>query len=277
MQPRFDFVARIHRHDVPGIREMHVEGKIRDLGAVKNFRNHPYLKHHLPSDVSISWTHLDEGQRLEPHTHPVPSMVIIASGQGRSIGDSEVGFCGGDVVYIPEHNSHGFVGGEGGFWALSVQFQETAIFETEVDPLTQYAQLEEINDVKPLQVIKRENLDSLHEVEVDGEIHRLGLVKNFASHPVMRDFLPEHLSLAWVRLGRGETLHTHRHPEDSMILVTEGEGSAMGGISGYLKEGDVVYVPEGHPHGFSGEGDGFWALSVQFSKTSLYYRPTRDR
>jgi quercetin dioxygenase-like cupin family protein len=197
-------------------------------------------------------------------------MIIIVKGKGRSIGDSQVSFEGGAVLHIPAYNSHGFVGGPGGFWALSVQFQETAIFESQRDPLTKYADATHSFVAEPIEVIHRGDLDSISHAEVGDEIHELGDVRNFGSHPTMRAFLPEDLSLAWVRLARGQELKVHRHPEDSMIIVTEGEGSALGEVNGYIKEGDIVYVPEGHAHGFAGEGAGFWALSIQFANASLY-------
>ncbi len=272
-KPVNDFVARIKRSEIPGIHEMNVEGALRDLGVVKNFRNHGYLEGHLPAGVSISWTHLDGGQELEPHTHPVPSMIVIASGQGRSIGDSEVTFEGGDVLYIPAFNSHGFVGVENGFWALSIQFQETAIFESETDPLTSYSG--ERVPGREISVIRRGDLPTIREAEVNGETHDLGMVKNFAGNSLLKGLLPDELAMAWVHLDRGQTLQTHRHQEPSMILLTEGEGSCMGEVSCYLGEGDIVFVPPNHDHGFSGEGTGFWGLSIQFAPTSLYEEDPR--
>ncbi len=268
--PEFEHIARIRREEIPGIHDMKVDGEVRELGIVQSFRGNAYLKHHLPETLSISWTHLEEGQELEPHTHPVPSMVIIVKGMGRSLGDTDVGFRTGDVLYIPPFNSHGFVGGKGGFWALSVQFQETAIFESERDPLTTYAKDTHSFDSRPIEVISRDSLETITSAIVDGEKHELGMVKNFSSNTSMRGFLPTTLSLAWVHLNRGEELSVHRHPEDSMIIMTQGQGSVLGDMNGYIKEGDVVYVPQGHAHGFVGEGSGFWGLSIQFSKSSLY-------
>ena len=48
IQPDYGYVAHVRRDQVPGIHEMRVEGEVRDLGVVKNLRNHPYLDAHLP-------------------------------------------------------------------------------------------------------------------------------------------------------------------------------------------------------------------------------------
>ena len=105
---------------------------------------------------------------------------------------------------------------------------------------------------------------------MNGETHALGMVKNFGSHPLLKELLPNNLSMAWVHLDRGQTLQPHRHWEASMILLTEGEGSCLGEVSSYMREGDIIFVPEDHDHGFAGEGLGFWGLSIQFASTSLY-------
>lgn len=37
----------------------------------------------MPSDLSISWAHLDPGEKLDTHRHPVSSL-IIADGEAQS-------------------------------------------------------------------------------------------------------------------------------------------------------------------------------------------------
>lgn len=277
--PEFDYVAHIPRASIRGINDMRVDGAVRDLGEVKNFRNDEYLRRHLPSNVSTSWTHLGPHQVLEPHVHPVPSMIIVTRGRGRSIGDTQVEFRGGDVIYVPAYNSHGFVGLDEGFWALSVQFERVAIFETETDPLTRY--LGDSRDreerAEPLRIISRGDLPSIHEVQIGSRTHDLGIVKNFRSNEHLRDLLPSNLSLAWVRLEDRQQLHAHRHAESSMIIVTEGRGRFLGERLHALEEGDIVFVPEFHVHGFRGGRGGFWGLSVQFGDASLYERPEQPR
>jgi hypothetical protein len=63
-----------------------------------------------------------------------------------------------------------------------------------------------------------------------------------------------------------------------MILVTEGHGAVAGDAAGPIHAGDVVVVPAGARHGFTGvEPDGFWGLSVQFEGPGLYEQPSRPR
>lgn len=136
-----------NRSDIPGITQMHVEGEVRNLGIVKHFKKIPLLAEQLPAHFAIAWVHLEPGEVLETHTHDVASMIIAAEGSASSQGDTEITFHGGDAVFIPAWNLHGFTGGKNGFWGLSIQFNETAIFETKDNPLTQY----ELDNLPPLE------------------------------------------------------------------------------------------------------------------------------
>src|SRR5690606_27891989 len=100
--------------------------------------------------------------------------------------------------------------------------------------------------------------------------HPLGIVKNFSGNRLLKHITPDYFSAAWVRLGPGQELGTHRHDTDSMIIVTNGSGRVIGDLQQALSSGDTVYVPAGCHHGFQGAEEGFWALSIQFEKTSLY-------
>jgi mannose-6-phosphate isomerase-like protein (cupin superfamily) len=122
-------------------------------------------------------------------------------------------------------------------------------------------------------IVRRDEMPAITEAVVNGEVHPLGVVKDFRRHGGLAGFLPASLptSFAWVHLGRGETLAPHVHPCESMIVVTRGEGELVGDTSAALREGDVVMVPRGRVHGFRGAGaDGFWALSIQLEERGLY-------
>jgi quercetin dioxygenase-like cupin family protein len=186
----------------------------------------------------------------------------------------------GDIIHIPAWNLHGFKGlGEDGFEGLSIQFQETAIFESSNTPETTYIDRKKI-PLQERQLIKfqREDLEELSSVEIDGKTKPLGIVKNFRSNTVLNSILDKGFSAAWVHLGDGDELASHQHDEKSMILVTKGTGEAINGIhSTSISTGDGVFVPSGAIHGFRGNGDGFWGLSIQFAQSSLYENPENAR
>ncbi|CBW25705.1 hypothetical protein BMS_0808 [Halobacteriovorax marinus SJ] len=266
-------VHTINRQDLACMTEITLEGEVTQLGEVRNFKSHPYLKTHIPEDISISWSALRSGESLKEHYHPCASVLIITEGQGRSTGDSQVDIKAGDVVYIPEWNLHGFIGkGENGFKALSIQFQETAIFESEENPETTYFDRESVPlEERQLQIITREELPSIHEAIVGGVHHNLGTLKNFSSNTLLQELFPSNFSCSWVKLENGQSLAPHRHQEDSMIILTEGKGCFAADKEFPLKKGDIVFVPEGANHGFKTEANqSFWALSVQFNPTGLY-------
>lgn len=130
---RFEVVKR---EDIPTIRTVEVGGKEYLLGVLKDFRKDERLAQFMPADsgTSISWTRLEPGEVLEIHTHPVPSMIVICEGTGRTIGDEERDIAEGDVVMVPIGSRHGFVGTGTGFWALSVQFEPRGLYEDPADP-----------------------------------------------------------------------------------------------------------------------------------------------
>ena len=126
--------------------------------------------------------------------------------------------------------------------------------------------------------ISRDEIKSLHNVEVDKEEKNLGIVKNFRSNELLNKLLPDFFSAAWVHLDNKEELSLHQHIEKSLILITNGEGVALNGKEELnLKTGDGVYVPTNALHGFRGKNQGFWGLSIQFQAQSLYEDQTKPR
>ncbi len=123
-----------------------------------------------------------------------------------------------------------------------------------------------------MQIIARNDLASINEAIVDGQVHELGVVKIFAQHPEVAQFIPpsSNLAVSWVRLEGGQVLPVHKHPEPSLILICEGSGRTMGSRDRDVAAGDIVLVPSDTWHGFEGTHDGFWALSIQFNGQALY-------
>ena len=263
----------ISRADLACLRQMNVDGKDTFLGEVRHFKSNDFLDINMPNDLSIAWTQMPAGKELPAHYHPCASLLIVTNGVGVSTGDSEIEVKAGDVIYIPEWNLHGFKGkGDNGFRALSIQFQSDAIFSSEEKPETSYFDREQIPlEQRQLIKIPRDQLESIHEVVVNGVTENLGVLKNFGANKILKSKLPEYFSAAWVHLKSGERLNNHKHESDSMIIMTEGEGFATGAVEKDLIAGDIVYIPAGETHGFMGGGrEGFWALSIQFEDMSLY-------
>lgn len=123
-----------------------------------------------------------------------------------------------------------------------------------------------------MQIIARNDLASIDEAIVDGQVHELGVVKVFAQHPEVAQFIPSssNLAVSWVRLEAGQVLPVHKHPEPSLILICEGSGRTMGSADRDVVAGDIVLVPTDTWHGFEGTHNGFWALSIQFNGQALY-------
>lgn len=123
-----------------------------------------------------------------------------------------------------------------------------------------------------MQIVARNDLVSINEAIVDGRVHDLGVVKIFAQHPELAQFIPasSNLAISWVRLEGGQVLPVHKHPEPSLILICEGSGRTMGSRDRDVSAGDIVLVPSDTWHGFEGTHNGFWALSIQFNGQALY-------
>src|SRR5262249_36783357 len=122
----------IRREEIPTLRTAIVDGVQHNLGILKDFRAHPDLCSFLPEDarLAMSWVRLEPEERLDVHVHPIESMIVVAHGAGRTLGDLESPFSDGDIILIPRGCAHGFVGaGDWGFWALSAQFEARGLYE----------------------------------------------------------------------------------------------------------------------------------------------------
>jgi quercetin dioxygenase-like cupin family protein len=122
----------VHREDITTLRSVIIDGHEHNLGILKDFRKHPNLAAFIPDQarLSMSWVHLEPGEILESHVHPTGSMIITAHGEGETLGQLNVPFEDGDVILIPPGVLHGFKGlGDRGFWALSIQFEGSGLYE----------------------------------------------------------------------------------------------------------------------------------------------------
>ncbi|MDF2414328.1 cupin domain-containing protein [Aeromonas sp. 1HA1] len=130
-------VTLVKRDDIPSIRTIEVDGVEHWLGHVKDFMKQPHLLDFLPDDnrVSMAWVRLEAGEELEPHIHPVESMILMCEGGAWTTGDVQANMQAGDALLVPPGKLHGFKGAEpNGFWGLSIQFDSRGLYEDYSDP-----------------------------------------------------------------------------------------------------------------------------------------------
>ncbi len=119
-------VRIVKRADIPRIVSVEQDGHVHQVGELRDFRWSDALRRFMPSEsvFSVSWVGLAEGEMLQVHTHPTQSMMIVYAGQGDLMGDLCRVVKEGDTIVVPPGRRHGFVGGKGGMYALSIQFGE---------------------------------------------------------------------------------------------------------------------------------------------------------
>jgi quercetin dioxygenase-like cupin family protein len=123
----------IPRNAIPTIHSVTQGDEVHQLGELGDFRWNDQLRSFMPapSRFSVSWVRLKEGEVLQPHVHPIPSMMVFYAGSGRMLGDLSRPVAKEDVVVVPAGCAHGFVGGPDGLHGLSIQFGEGLYTEPE--------------------------------------------------------------------------------------------------------------------------------------------------
>ena len=116
----------ISRDAIPPIHSIEQGGEVHELGELRDFRWNDQLRSFMPADsqFSVSWVRLKHDEVLQPHVHPVGSMMIFYAGSGLMLGDLSRPVAKEDVVVVPAGCEHGFVGGPEGLYGLSIQFGE---------------------------------------------------------------------------------------------------------------------------------------------------------
>lgn len=135
------------------------------------------------------------------------------------------------------------------------------------------------NKSTQIQIVSRLDIPALYSIEQEGVVHTIGELRDFQWHSILKDFLPpaEEFSIGWVWLKEDETLKTHVHPVQSMMVFYQGSGKMLGQKEGApLQEGDIVIVPPGCEHGFIGGPGGLHGFSIQFG-SGLYTDPENAR
>lgn len=135
----------VTRDSIPAIHSVKIGEEIHNLGVLKDFRSHFDLKNVLPeiSRPSFSWVHLKDKEVLNPHIHPIASMIIVCKGEVMSLGDVVVNLKEGDIFFIPPNTVHGFKGLNQGFWGLSIQFEKRGLYEDIDNPLVNFTKKKE--------------------------------------------------------------------------------------------------------------------------------------
>jgi len=134
-------VKVISREDIPAVNYATVSGELHNLGLLLDFRKNKDLAVFMPeqSRFSMSWVRLRKEETLSIHQHPTASMIILTSGEGMVVGDSQRTINEGDAVIVPPNCKHGFIGkGKSGFWGLSVQFEGLGLYEDMAQPRVKF-------------------------------------------------------------------------------------------------------------------------------------------
>ncbi|HVA14327.1 MAG TPA: cupin domain-containing protein [Stellaceae bacterium] len=148
-------VELVRRDDVPSMRTIIVDGVEHWLGHVKDFMKNGNLADFLPKDnrISMAWVRLEAGEELDPHVHPVDSMILIVEGSARTTGDKHAVMNAGDALLVPQRKPHGFVGlPPNGFWGLSIQFDSRGLYEDIEDPWATFLAKEQSTGITENQV-----------------------------------------------------------------------------------------------------------------------------
>jgi mannose-6-phosphate isomerase-like protein (cupin superfamily) len=121
-----DQISVVSQNAIPPINTVDHDGVTHHLGELRDFRWNELLRGFMPDPAifSVSWVRLAPGEVLDPHVHPIQSMLVFYAGTGEMIGDLVRPLIKDDVVVVPGGCVHGFVGGPEGLYGLSIQFGE---------------------------------------------------------------------------------------------------------------------------------------------------------
>jgi quercetin dioxygenase-like cupin family protein len=149
---------KVSRQAIPSINKVVLDGKNHYLGIQKDLKRNSALSDFIPNEeckMSIAWVHLGLDEILEPHIHPINSLILVTSGEVKLLGNKEDILSEGDVLAIPAGSLHGFLGlGANGFWGLSIQFEQRGLYEKNSEPLVQFVNTKVLS-------IHKNNLSSL--------------------------------------------------------------------------------------------------------------------
>lgn len=170
----FNKMQVVSRSKIPAISSIMIDNIPHNLGLLLDFRKHPELASFIPENArpSFSWTHLNPNEELATHEHPTSSMIIICEGEGEVFGDYEGKIISGDIVIVPPYHKHGFIGqGKNGFWALSIQFEGSGLYEDVEKPRVNFIKQEQNSHLNDFSIL-------LNDQEK--------FIKKFKAHPLIQ-------------------------------------------------------------------------------------------
>jgi mannose-6-phosphate isomerase-like protein (cupin superfamily) len=166
----------VHRDVIPRIQEVEQGGAVHVLGELRDFRWSEALRDFMPDaeQFAISWVELGPDEVLQPHTHPIQTMLVISGGSGRMLGDLCRPLTKGDIVVVPPGCAHGFAGGPDRLSGLSIQFGQGLYADPE------RAHVVFSGDGSPFEITAQYNASRLEEylrspifeLLASGELHR---------------------------------------------------------------------------------------------------------
>lgn len=193
--PKDAKVRIIPRKEIPSLHEIKIDGKMHNLGTLKDFRKHPMLANFIPDQtrLSMSWVSLGPNEVLNTHEHPTASMIIICEGEGEVIGACQQRLKAGDIAAIPPYNKHGFIGrGKRGFWGLSIQFEGLGLYENREAPRVHFFADKELEQPSGFDLLLQ---DQHHHESVYRRFVLLNLLKSpYMKEPAVQERLLEVLN-----------------------------------------------------------------------------------
>ncbi|MEE9385162.1 MAG: hypothetical protein V3V08_17290 [Nannocystaceae bacterium] len=102
-------IGIVKRAEIPSLKIVEVEGRVRNLGILKDLRRNETLASLIPEQgrLSLAWVSLKPGEQLEVHEHPTASMIVMTAGEARVMGDMEGELQPGDILAVPPAVSTG--------------------------------------------------------------------------------------------------------------------------------------------------------------------------
>jgi mannose-6-phosphate isomerase-like protein (cupin superfamily) len=167
----------IARETIPPITSVQEGGEVHSLGELRDFRWNDQLREFMTArpageGFSISWVQLKYGETLDPHRHPIQSMMVFYGGSGQMLGDRTGPVLAGDIVFVPAGCEHGFVGGLDGLYGLSIQFG-SGLYTVPEKPRVLFS--EEANDFESVLAYNEKRIEGfvkrpIFEVLADGTL-----------------------------------------------------------------------------------------------------------
>lgn len=122
-------------------------------------------------------------------------------------------------------------------------------------------------------IVKREDVPSINKMDIGKVEYDLGILKDFRKNTKINEFIDTNreVDISWTALEKDKILLPHRHPVNTMVIMCKGRAMLIGDSTAKAEEGDIICIPKGSLHGLkSYEDEGFWSISLVFSKLGVY-------